>query len=287
MNENNIIDKELEDDVFNLTIKENLFNQIEKEIEYIDDTVSSNSDIPKVFDKTFEHKGLLDESYEKMPMILSEDDIYCNMSKFKNPYNIIFVCGTSGSGKSTLSKQIRDMYNIHWVSLDSLMFWLVKKERTPGDVLNQDPILYRYLVEHNIDFNYLYHKYGNVDKLGLKKVKELGQNKEIRKMVVDFCEWISRQKDLYCVVEGLQTTFLHDNKEFISYPFIFKGTSMLKAWYRRIKRDNSAVWLTPSRWEDAVRWTKEWKHDVDRLRKAVISNSTDIYTKQEEDIYSD
>lgn len=87
------------------------------------------------------------------------------MSKFKNPYNIIFVCGTSGSGKSTLSKQIRDMYNIHWVSLDSLMFWLVKKERSPEDVLNQDPILYRYLVEHNIDFNYLYHKYGNIDKL--------------------------------------------------------------------------------------------------------------------------
>ena len=81
MNENNIIDKELEDDIFNLTVKENLFNQIEKEIEYIDDTVSSNSDIPKVFDKTFENKGLLDESYEKMPMILSEDDIYCNMSK--------------------------------------------------------------------------------------------------------------------------------------------------------------------------------------------------------------
>ena len=287
MNENSIIDKELEDDIFNLTVKENLFNQIEKEIEYIDDTVSSNSGIPKVFDKTFEHKGLSDESYEKMPMILSEDDIYCNMSKFKNPYNIIFVCGTSGSGKSTLSKQIRDMYNIHWVSLDSLMFWLVRKERTPEDVLNQDPILYKYLVEHNIDFNYLYHKYGNVDQLGLKKVKQLGSNKEIRKMTVDFCKWISKQKDLYCVVEGLQTTFLHDNKEFISHPFIFKGTSMLKAWYRRIKRDNSSIWLTPSRWEDAVKWTKEWKHDIDRLRKAVISNSTDIYTKKEEDIYSD
>ena len=39
MNENNIIDKELEDDIFNLTIKENLFNQIEKEIEYIDETI--------------------------------------------------------------------------------------------------------------------------------------------------------------------------------------------------------------------------------------------------------
>lgn len=237
-----------------------------------------------VFVKTIESKELLDESYEKMPMILSEDDIYCNMSKFKNPYNIIFVCGTSGSGKSTLSKQIRDMYNIQWVSLDSLMFWLVKKERSPEDVLNQDPVLYKYLVEHNIDFNYLYNKYGNADKLkklGLKKVKKLGSNKEIRKMTVDFCEWISKQKDLYCVVEGLQTTFLHNNKEFILYPFIFKGTSMLKAWYRRIKRDNSSIWLTPSRWEDLVKWTKEWKHDVDRLRKAVISNSNDIYTQKE------
>ena len=78
------------------------------------------------------------------------------MSKFKNPYNIIFVCGTSGSGKSTLSKQIRDMYNIQLVSLDNLMFWLFKKERSPEDVLNQDPILYRYLVEHDIDLDYLY-----------------------------------------------------------------------------------------------------------------------------------
>ena len=39
MNEISIIDKELEDDIFNLTIKENLFNQIEKEIEYIDETI--------------------------------------------------------------------------------------------------------------------------------------------------------------------------------------------------------------------------------------------------------
>ena len=39
MNENSIIDKELEDDIFNLTVKENLFNQIEKEIEYIDETI--------------------------------------------------------------------------------------------------------------------------------------------------------------------------------------------------------------------------------------------------------
>ena len=71
MNENSIIDKELEDDIFNLAVKENLFNQIEKEIEYIDETI--------------EYKGLLEsnDSYEKMPMILSEDDVYCNMSKFK------------------------------------------------------------------------------------------------------------------------------------------------------------------------------------------------------------
>ena len=64
MNEISIIDKELEDDIFNLAVKENLFNQIEKEIEYIDETI--------------EYKGLLESngSYEKMPMILSEDDIY-------------------------------------------------------------------------------------------------------------------------------------------------------------------------------------------------------------------
>ena len=41
MNEISIIDKELEDDIFNLTIKENLFNQIEKEIEYIDETIKN------------------------------------------------------------------------------------------------------------------------------------------------------------------------------------------------------------------------------------------------------
>ena len=251
-----------------------------------------------VFDKTIEHKELLesdsnkkhkellDESYEKMPMVLSEDDVYCNMSKFKNPYNIIFVCGTSGSGKSTLSKQIRDMYNIQLVSLDNLMFWLFKKERSPEDVLNQDPILYRYLVEHDIDLDYLYNKYGNVDKLkklGIKKVKQIVSNKEIRKMTVDFCKWISKQKDLYCVVEGLQTTFLHDDKEFILYPFAFKGTSMLKAWYRRINRDDSYIWLSPTRWEDIVKWSKEWKHDVDRLRKAVMSNCNDIYVKKKEE----
>ena len=72
MNENSIIDKELEDDIFNLTVKENLFNQIEKEIEYIDDmytytdyiadTVFSDFGIPKVFDETIEYKELLESN---------------------------------------------------------------------------------------------------------------------------------------------------------------------------------------------------------------------------------
>lgn len=39
MNEISTIDEELEDDIFNLTVEENLFNQIEKEIEYIDETI--------------------------------------------------------------------------------------------------------------------------------------------------------------------------------------------------------------------------------------------------------
>ena len=52
MNEISIIDKELEDDIFNLTIKENLFNQIEKEIEYIDETI--------------EYKALLESNNNKL-----------------------------------------------------------------------------------------------------------------------------------------------------------------------------------------------------------------------------
>lgn len=207
---------------------------------------------------------------KNMPMVFSEDDVYCNMSKFRNPCNIIFVCGTSGSGKSTLSKHLSNIYNATYVSLDHIMFWLNRKPRTDMDIRLFDPTLYEYYTENAIPFDEL------VKLCNSKNDEKFFDYAKSR--ILDYIEWLSKQDEQF-IVEGIQTSWVYDKDKFIVYPFVFKGTSMIKSWIRRAIREKDFFYRFDLK--IALKWTSEWKRDVDRIRNAVMLKTTDIYTQKE------
>lgn len=207
---------------------------------------------------------------KNMPMVFSEDDVYCNMSKFRNPCNIIFVCGTSGSGKSTLSKHLSNIHNATYVSLDHIMFWLNRKPRTDMDIRLFDPTLYEYYTENAIPFDEL------VKLCNSKNDEKFFDYAKSR--ILDYIEWLSKQDEQF-IVEGIQTSWVYDNNKFIAYPFVFKGTSMIKSWIRRAIREKDFFYRFDLK--IALKWTSEWKRDVNRIRNAVMLKTTDIYTQKE------
>ena len=206
---------------------------------------------------------------KNMPMVLSEDDVYCNMSKFRNPCNIIFVCGTSGSGKSTLSKHLSNIHNATYVSLDHIMFWLNRKPRTDMDIRLFDPTLYEYYTENAIPFDELVKLCNSKDEKFFDYAK---------RRILDYIEWMSKQDEQF-IVEGIQTSWVYDKDKFIVYPFVFKGTSMIKSWIRRAIREKDFFYKFDLK--IALKWTSEWKRDVNRIRNAVMLKTTDIYTQKE------
>ena len=207
---------------------------------------------------------------KNMPMVFSEDDVYCNMSKFRNPCNIIFVCGTSGSGKSTLSKHLSNIHNATYVSLDHIMFWLNRKPRTDMDIRLFDPTLYEYYTENAIPFDEL------VKLCNSKNDEKFFDYAKSR--ILDYIEWMSKQDEQF-IVEGIQTSWVYDKDKFITYPFVFKGTSMIKSWIRRAIREKDFFYRFDLK--IALKWTSEWKRDVNRIRNAVMLKTTDIYTQKE------
>lgn len=207
---------------------------------------------------------------KNMPMVFSEDDVYCNMSKFRNPCNIIFVCGTSGSGKSTLSKHLSNIHNATYVSLDHIMFWLNRKPRTDMDIRLFDPTLYEYYTENAIPFDEL------VKLCNSKNDEKFFDYAKSR--ILDYIEWMSKQDEQF-IVEGIQTSWVYDKDKFIVYPFVFKGTSMIKSWIRRAIREKDFFYRFDLK--IALKWTSEWKRDVNRIRNAVMLKTTDIYTQKE------
>jgi adenylate kinase family enzyme len=204
-----------------------------------------------------------------MPMVFSEDDVYCNMSKFRNPYNIIFVCGTSGSGKSTLSKYLSDVHNATLVSLDHIMFWLNRKPRTDMDVKLFDPTIYKYYTEKGIPFDELVEICNSKN----RKFFDYAKNR-----ILDYIEWLSNQDEQF-IIEGIQTSWVYNKNKFIVYPFIFKGTSMIKSWIRRAMREKDFFYKFDLK--IALKWSSEWKRDINRIRNAVMLKTTDIYTRKE------
>ena len=100
-----------------------------------------------------------------------------------------------------------------------------------------------------------------------------------KNIILDYIEWLSNQQNEQFIVDGIQTSWLYNNKKFIVYPFVFKGTSIIKSWIRRVIREKN--FFHECGLKTALRWTFESERNINRIRNAVMLRTTDIYTRKE------
>lgn len=180
---------------------------------------------------------LEDRGYIAPPLFFSEDDIYVNYDKWLDESShILFVTGVSASGKSTLAKKLADKFKAKYVEIDIISFALRRENRANWDYIksakDSDAMLYKYMKEKNLQPDFILkicQKY-NID-------KKMGLNDALRNEVVKYVNWLLDRSER-CVVEAscLAHMFKYQ-KEWQKFPIIFKGTSIMKSIFRRIKRN--------------------------------------------------
>lgn len=182
-------------------------------------------------------RSFLDAEYEAIdedtgfiyqPVVFSGDDIYVNFDKFTSgEAKTCLITGLSGSGKSTLAKKIAEKMGAYYVATDVVSFGIVKKpENTNWDYVREnDKYLYKYF-----------------KKVGLKPEDMLkypleGDEKNV--VITPYIKWLclERDDDGLVVCEGGDVAIaIRDVPELSEMPIVFKGTSILKAMFRRFLR---------------------------------------------------
>ena len=168
---------------------------------------------------------MINENY-----IVSKDNIEYNLDKWgtKN-HNILYITGLSGAGKSTLTDKLsKENPDAIIITLDFFFMSLLSKERYEKYKNRLDYITSDY-------FNKYHNKVGMFSNISRTVKWEDIENsgKEIRK----FINWIKNNYDDKIIIEGTQLFAYYDGNEFKNEPLIIIGTSMLKAFMRRAKRD--------------------------------------------------
>ena len=241
----------------------------------------------KYVNKIEDGKGDLNDIIQnknELPIIKSDKDVYCNLSKFPKENNILFVTGMSGSGKSTLTKKLAKKYNAIQISLDCLHYFPCRIIHDPNrsleDLSRKDP--YK---EDRRSFEYImkFLKSNNGKKLLniYKKCKtnaEVSDKKVLDKLFEYLFEFIEKSniKDPI-IIEGTQLIEVPD--KYLDYPFVFKSVSFGETMYRRFKREDL------NRFVAFIPQYNKWRKDQNVLRDKVISISNDIrYSNNEEPI---
>lgn len=219
------------------------------------------------------NKEEISMSESKMPLLFSEDDIYCN---FKNldKYHIIFVTGTSGSGKSTLARKIADYYGYAYMSID-VIHWITWKT-----IFNNRPMERIFNNEQTTDEMRMFLK----SKEG-KKILDLYKNismddiidenftARVLQTLIDFCE----AHNIPAVLEGTQNAHINLlDPKYKKYPFVFKGTSLAKTFSRRLDRDGLKLKRI-----GMLRRVPNWYSEMNNIREYIMNSTDDIEYKNE------
>ena len=219
---------------------------------------------PKLFDKLY-CNDTVEENFNKIPVIISEKDMYLNFPiKDKN---IIFIVGFAGAGKTTLSNKLKSKYGIKYVChLDDFVYLDYFDNISKSKIINffkkKNDVYYNFIKKYP---DYIEH---------ILKVEKLLETKpdiqEIRPYMIETTKYIYKlidfikNKKYSCIIEGIDLyNVFYYNPEYLTYPIIVKGTSKLESIFRAIKRDNYKVSF--DRIIDFFNWSSDSEIEINHL----------------------
>lgn len=219
---------------------------------------------PKLFDKLY-CNDMVEENFTKIPVIISEKDMYLNFPiKDKN---IIFIVGFAGSGKTTLSNKLKSKYGIKYVChLDDFVYL------DYFDNISKSKIINFFKNKNEVYYNFI-KKYPDYVEAILKveKLLEIGaDSQEIRPYLIELTKYIYKlidfikSKNYSCIIEGIDLyNVFYYNPEYLTYPIVVKGTSRLESIFRFIKRDNYKVSF--DKIKNLFNWTADSEIEINHL----------------------
>ena len=222
--------------------------------------VGPNNRLRKYLPKDMIKESLINEGY-----FVSTDNLEFNVDKWSSigDHNILYITGISGSGKTTLAKNMCKKYKAEYIELDKFTLGIVKGldrwfENISNGTYEVHPLIKEYFSSlDNFKSNGSWSK--------------PDPNHEHDKFLKWLVEKIKGNGTLY-IVEGAQF-FMKladiDPNIIKGEPLIVVGTSAMKSWIRRIKRDTQND-------ETIRRFIYHLKKDIPMLFKYYFSNEKDL-----------
>ena len=191
---------------------------------------------------------------ESSNLLDKKENLSFNFEKWKRntSHNLLYITGHSGSGKSTLSEEIAKKHNAKIIEIDYLEWYVMDTEENNSN----DDVRIRSIIHDFLDDNPDIKERVDNEWDGLTR-EEMGE---------DICTYIGyikkyayeNQENLY-IIEGLQIYEYLEGEELDDEPVIIKDTGALKAFYRRLKRDNGGEDL------NLISFIKHLKNNLDLI----------------------
>lgn len=165
----------------------------------------------------------------KINLIFSKKDYLYNINNYGKTYNLLFITGLVGSGKSTIAKQISREKTAIILSQDWLAWSEVyKDDKIAMDILNE---FYKICPKaKDAAINDLWHK-GLLNAIERNDIRE-----KYNEFLVEYS--IKNPNNLY-IIEGIDVYKVINLDEVAKRGIIIKGTSVIKCFIRRYKRDKT------------------------------------------------
>lgn len=165
----------------------------------------------------------------KVNLIFSKKDFIYNLDNYGKTYNLLFVTGMVGAGKSTISREIAKNRNAIILSQD----WLGWSEVYKDDEFANE-VLYEFYKQCPKAEEAAKGNYWHMKKMSLKECNEL-RNK-YNEFLISYS--LKNKNNLY-IIEGIDVYKVISAEKIKNNGIIVKGTSGLKCFFRRYKRDKN------------------------------------------------
>lgn len=165
----------------------------------------------------------------KIGLIISKKDLIYNLENYGKQYNLLFVTGMVGAGKSTISREISKKYHAIALSQD----WLGWSEVYKDDVFANE-ILNEFYVTCPEAKEAAANNYWRTNKLSKS------ERNDIRiKYNLFLIDYANRHPENLYIIEGIDVYKAISPHEIKKRGIIVKGSSALRCFIRRYKRDKT------------------------------------------------